>query len=365
MQEPPRGITINGRFMAQPMTGAQRFATETVMAIDRLLDTPQYESLRGRVKLLTPLGVTRSLPLNNIAMVRKGRLSGYAWDQLQLPFFTTGQMLLSLAPMGPLIFGRQYVVVYDATFKAVPQGLSWKVKAVYDAIVPSLARRASGVAAISQFTRSEMQKWFGIEPARVALCYCGSDHVDRVASDAAVLDRNNLRGQRYMLVVGLGGKNKNLDMLLWAFAAAKQEGLLLCIAGKRNPRIHGDVVAGKGNAVRLLGGVSDGELKALYENATALIYPSTYEGFGLPPVEAMRCGCPVIASDQAAVVEVSGGSALHFPLAQPEQLTELIRRVATDDALRAEMSAKGRARAKEFEWERTARVLLDGCVAVP
>lgn len=361
----PRGITINGRFLAQPMTGAQRFATETVLAIDRLLDTPDYQALRGRVELLTPRTVARSLLLNNIAIVRKGRLSGYAWEQLQLPLFTARRVLLGLAPLGPLLFNRQYVVVYDATFKAVPQGLSWKVRAVYDAIVPNLARRASGVAAISDFTRREMRKWFGVDPARVALCYCGSDHVDRIQSDDAVLDRNDLRGRRYMLVVGLGGKNKNLDTLLAGFQAGAPEGLLLCIAGKRNPRIHGEVAASAGPMVRFLGAVTDSELKALYENATALIYPSTYEGFGLPPVEAMRCGCPVIASDQEAVVEVAAGAALHFPLAHPEQLSDLIRRVATDEALRQELAAKGRVRAAQFTWERTARVLLDGCLAIP
>ena len=110
--------------------------------------------------------------------------------------------------------------------------------------------------------------------------------------------------------------------------------------------------------IRALGRVSDGELRALYDGALCLLFPSRYEGFGLPPLEAMWCGCPVLAGPAGAVPEVCGDAALYFDGDQPGSLAALIGRLADDPALRARLATGGRARAAAFSWEMAARRLL-------
>jgi glycosyltransferase involved in cell wall biosynthesis len=116
--------------------------------------------------------------------------------------------------------------------------------------------------------------------------------------------------------------------------------------------------------VKNVGQVNDAELRALYEHALALVFPSRYEGFGLPPIEAMMCGCPVIISDQPALVEVGSDAALRCGMDDVTGLAQLMREVDGRPELRAKLSAAGRARAGQFTWTAAARRLLDHCIEV-
>ncbi|MDE1149989.1 MAG: glycosyltransferase family 1 protein [Azospirillaceae bacterium] len=373
-------IYINGRFLNQRQTGVQRFARQTVQAIDHLLDQPTHQSLRDHVVLLVPAGMEDVTPvLRNVRVQAGGRFrGGYAWEQLDLPRLATDGVLLNLCNLGPLAKRRQVVVVHDATPRVSPESFSLPFRLAYRVLVPLLGRVARGIVTISDFSRNEIAQWYGIPANRITLCSEGGDHILDVTADRGVLDRNGLAAQGgltnrpYFLAVGVGSANKNVDLVIQAFEKAALDGVRLVLTGKRDTRVHPaagvQAVAAASDSLCPVGHVSDGELRALYENALALVYPSRYEGFGLPPVEAMTCGCPVVISDQEALIEVAApketGAALVCGMDDADGLALLLRRLATEDLLRRQLSVRGRTRAGRFLWSHTAKNLLDRCLAV-
>jgi glycosyltransferase involved in cell wall biosynthesis len=136
------------------------------------------------------------------------------------------------------------------------------------------------------------------------------------------------------------------------------------LTGAKDPKVFGQIDQIQSDGVRMVGFISDNELRTLYENALALVFPSFYEGFGLPPLEAMTCGCPVIISEQPALLEVCGDVALHCRADDGAQITKHMQVLHDDPALRARLTMAGRRRAQQFTWESTARSLLDHCLAL-
>lgn len=356
-----RVIAINGRFLTQRVTGVQRFALEALKAIDGLLQTPEFAALRGRVELLVPPAYCGDPGLKAIRLVKCGRRGGYPWEQLELPGLARDKVLLGLSGLGPVLHRHQVLVVHDVTYLAVPQTFTPVLRAVYGFLVPLLVRQAARLVAVSEFTRGELQKYLGTDPARVTVCHESGEHMLAEPASSAALARNDMAGKDYFIAVGVGGANKNFPLLLAAIRQAKLDGALLALTGKRNPRVHVGTGIEDDEMVRYLGYVSEPELRGLYENALALVYPSSYEGFGLPPIEAMSCGCPAITSDQGALVEVAGNAGVHFPMHDPQSLARLLEKVRGDADLRADLAARGQARAAEFRWEKVARILLQSC----
>ena len=356
-------IAINGRFLTQKTLGVQRFAIETVQAIDALLDTDAYRALKGHIEIVTPRKA-RDFPLKNIRLRRAGFFSGYLWEQLELPLHTLGQLQLNLCMLGPLLTQRQLLVVHDATVAALPKNFSWRFRAAYGFLLPLLCRRAGRVVTVSEFSRREIGKWYGADTAAMPVCYEGGDHIGRVTPDASVLDRFGLAGKKFFLGVGVGSSNKNIDLVLAAFRKARLDDCLLVLTGKRDTAVHGALTEVHSQNVRNVGHVSDAELRALYEHALALVFPSRYEGFGLPAAEAMHIGCPAIVSDQPALVEVCGDASLRVGVDDDDALAWHMRALASDSGLRARVAAAGRERAKSFTWAATARILLDQCLAL-
>ncbi len=356
-------IAINGRFLTQKILGVQRFAIETIEAIDALLDTADYRALKGRIEIIAPKSA-RDFPLKNIPLRRSGLSSGYLWEQLELPRLAGERLLLNLCMLGPLLTKHQLVVVHDATVRALPQNFSWRFRAAYRVLIPLLCRRADRVVTVSEFSRQEIGKWYGADTGNMPICYEGGDHIAKVNSDESVLDRVGLRGKKYFLGVGVGSSNKNIELVLAAFQKAPLGDAILVLTGKRDAAVHGALAEIHSQNVRNVGYVSDAELRALYEHALALVFPSRYEGFGLPALEAMTLGCPALISDQPALKEVCGDAALHCGVDDVDTLARHLHALATDAYLRAGLAAAGRERASRFTWARTARELLDQCLAL-
>lgn len=355
-------IYINGRFLTQRQTGVQRFALEVVRTIDQLMkDAPS----RDHVVLVTPRNVIVPEGLSNLHHLAAGRFSGgYAWEQLDLPRLSLDGVLLNLGGLAPVVKRRQVVVMHDASPKAVPQAFSRQFRAAYSILVPAIARRAAQLATVSEFSRNEIARWYRVPASRFSVCHEGSEHILAHPADSSVLARNKLGPKRFLLAVGMGAANKNLPLILKAFASAGLGDVALALTGKRSSRVHGsgvpeDLPAG----VTHCGYVSDAELRALYEAALALVYPSSYEGFGLPVVEAMACGCPVVVSDQAALSEVADDAALMVPRVDPDALAAAMRQVTGNAALREDLARRGQARAARFTWRGTTERLLELCRA--
>jgi glycosyltransferase involved in cell wall biosynthesis len=354
----PRFI-INGRFLTQPMTGVQRFATQVTTAIDSLIDSGEYAALDGQIEILAPPGA-RDLPLKHIPVRRCGLGGGYIWEQGELPLFARGGFILNFCGLGPVITRNQLVVVHDATVRARPENFTPLFCAAYGFLVPRLCRRSYCTATVSEFSRREIGKWFGVDVSDMRVCYVGADHISRVAPDNSVIDRLGLSGRKFFLGVGVGN-NKNATTVISAMRKAAFPDTLLVLTGSRRSKVNGPEQDIDFDNVRGAGYVSDRELRALYEHALALVSPSHYEGFGLPPVEAMLLGCPAIISETPAMLEICGDAALHCGAEDVDGLAKLMHIVHDDSKWREALIDAGRKQAARYTWFSVARVLLELC----
>ena len=350
-------LALNGRFLTQGLTGVQRFASELTSAMDNLAAAARWPATR----VLTPPAASGSgATFGHLETRCVGRTSGQCWEQFELPWHARGRFLLNLGNTAPLLVGRrQAVVIYDASVFDTPESYSPQFRAWYRTLHASLARTEATLITISQFSRGRIAARLGLEPKRVSVIPAGCEHILRAAADTRALSRHGLKPGGYALVVGTPAAHKNLDALADAAALLANRGLTLAVAGAVNPSVFRAPGETLGASAIALGRVSDAELRALYEGALCLVFPSRYEGFGLPPLEAMVCGCPVITTRSAAVPEVCGDAALYFDPAEPGSLTQAIRRLLDEAGLRAELSRRGLARAGQYSWRRSAEALLE------
>ena len=261
------------------------------------------------------------------------------------------------------------VTFHDPTFFTNPE-LHERAKVTYFTRMARMGvSRAARVITVSEYARGAAIEQGGARPDRVNVVPLGVDH-DRYApnGDAAVDDRlrGRLRVERpFLLWVGTIEPRKDLPTLVSAFSSLVHEGApqSLVLAGQRGwgsselERAIEDT--GMGKRIRLLGYVSEAEKIALYRGADALVYPSIAEGFGLPVLEAMACGCPVITTTGSAPEEIGGDAVELVPPRDPGELRATLERVLGDPDRRGWLRGAGLDRAKQYSWERTAVQTLD------
>ena len=348
-----RTIYLNGRFIGWQLTGVGRAARELTTRILRLLD----EDARFTGAVLAP-GNAPASALASVVPRLQSLAGGVLWEQLVLPLRSRDGYLVSFSNTAPLALRRQLVVVHDASVFAVAGNYSFSFRAWYQLALNILLRRAATVVTDSAFSRAELARYCGVAPERITVIHCGSDHLDGVAAEPAVLARAGLERHGFVLAVGTPSRAKNLEVLIEAMARHVRGNLRLALAGKLEPRVFRANRLELPPWVTMLGAVSDGELKALYENALCFAFPSRYEGFGLPPLEAMRCGCPVVASNAASLPEICGDAALYADPDDADALGRHITAYADSSALRDAYRARGTAQAAPFTWDASARAYL-------
>lgn len=346
-----RPVFINGRFYAQPLSGVQRFATEITAALG--------DAWPGDVAPPTLLLPADSPDRPHPFPVRRvGRRAGSAWEQLDLPRHARGGLLVSLGNVAPLLSRRQIVVIHDAAVHAQPAAYSRAFRLWYRLLQPGLVRTGATVATVSMFSRQELASRLGVPQAGVAVLSEGCEHILRTDPDPGTLARHDLAYGRYVLVVGNLSAHKNLAALGATARALAARGLVLVVTGG----FDRSVFAARGSLpepARYVGRVSDAELRALYAGALCFLFPSRYEGFGLPAVEAMACGCPVVLSDIPALREVGGDAACYCDPASPDGIADAVCSLADDRALARRLAESGRARAADFTWPAAAGRLRD------
>ncbi|MDN3568346.1 glycosyltransferase family 4 protein [Paeniroseomonas aquatica] len=268
-------------------------------------------------------------------------------------------MLVNLGNTAPLAPGRpQAVVIHDAGAFDTPESYSAAFRAWYRSLHWALPRAGARLLTVSEFSRQRIAANIGIAPERIGVVHEGGEHILREAADATVLARHGLVPGRFALVVGTKAAHKGLGGLVETQVMLASRGLTLAVAGATDGAVFRQGGDPAGQAVVPLGRVSDAELRALYEAALCLIFPSRYEGFGLPPLEAMTCGCPVVAAEAAAVPEVCGDAALWFDNDGPRRLPDALARLLEEAGLAATLTARGLARARDFSWRGAAERLV-------
>lgn len=353
----PAPVAINGKFTSQRLTGVQRVAHEFTSALARLLPGERNPTLvvpRDHASDALPPAVARRVV---------PRLRGALWEQLALPFATRGQTLVSLCNVGPLFKRNQVVMIHDVAVFDFPQGYSLTFRLWYRFAFWMLKRRARHILTVSRFSKERIVARLGVAPTDVSTIVSGVDHFGRVESDPSVLERLGLAYDGYVLIVGSIAPGKNLARTLDAIARLERThpALKFVIAGGSNVKIFGASQLGENASARNVtwaGYVSDGELKALYEHAGCFVFPSLYEGFGLPPLEAMYCGCPVIVSRAASLPEACGDAALYCDAHDAIDIAATIAQLMGNAELRREMREKGRRHASRYQWDVAAKQLI-------
>ena len=274
--------------------------------------------------------------------------AGHAWEQLVLPALARGApLLLGPANLAPLAFPRNVVVVHDVAALREPRWYSRLYVAWQRALLPALARRAVHLVTVSQFSRNELIDLLDADPEKISVIPGGVDERFRPGADpeparaALALDRP------YVLTVASRTARKNLPALEETARRLAAEGIELVAAGGDRPQFR-EEGAGAPGAVRFVGHVPDEHLPGLYAGARAFVLPSLYEGFGLPALEAMAAGTPVVVSDRGGLPEVVGDRATLVDPERPEQIAEAVLAALDEER------GRGVERAAGFSWERTA-----------
>ncbi|GAJ30540.1 glycosyltransferase family 4 protein [Acidomonas methanolica] len=353
-------VFLNGRFLVQSLSGVQRFATE----MTRALAVRWPDRLPRPVLLMPGKGEIDAAGSGGLEMRRVGRLGGPPWEQFELPRAAAGGLLVNFgntAPLLPLVSGRrQIVVIHDAGVFSTPHSYSRPFRIYYKLLHRALTLGRTRIVTVSHFARGDIARHLRIAPERIGLVTEGADHATRVAADEGALRRHGLARGGYVLAVGNNAPHKDFPALGDLAATLAGQGRKLVISGGVDRRVFSN--AGQGGEAGLataiyVGRVSDGELRGLYENAACFVFPSIYEGFGLPPVEAMACGCPVVARDIPVLREICGEAALYG--ATPAQLTARVLEILDDPARAAALREAGRRQAALYRWERAADQFLD------
>jgi glycosyltransferase involved in cell wall biosynthesis len=272
--------------------------------------------------------------------------AGHAWEQAVLPLRARGsQFILCPANLAPLAGGRNVVVIHDLAPLRHPEWYGSAYVAWQRSLLPAIARRAARLIAVSEFGRRELVELLGAEPGRVDVIRGGVD--ERFTPNAG----RPLGSHRpYVLAVGTRIARKNLGALSDTATMLERRGIDLVSAGSGRGYMRGE----DSPPVRALGYVPDDAMPGMYANAEAVVMPSVYEGFGLPCIEAMACGTPVVASDRTALPETCGDAAVLVDPDDRAAFSAALERVLDDEALRSRLREAGLARARSLTWDRTA-----------
>ena len=330
-------VCVNTRILSSHLTGVQRYALEI---LSRLVD---------RVDRVSP-----AVPMAGIR--------GHVWEQVVLPLRLQGRVLFSPSNTGPIAIRRQVVSLHDVVALDHPEWLNPRFSAWYRFLTPRLASRVAHVITISDFSKQRLLAHARVSEDRISVIHNGVDARFRPMDETELsvsLGRLSLPSRRYVLCVGSLEPRKNLSRLLLAWSRVINEipeDVWLVVAGKRGTERVFARSAGLASVpprVHFTGHVADDVLPGLYAGALVFAYPSLYEGFGLPPLEAMASGVPVLTGNRASLPEVVGDAGVMVDPYDVDALGDGLKRLVEDGVMRDGLRIAGLARAKKFSWEGT------------
>ncbi|MBL4866098.1 MAG: glycosyltransferase family 4 protein [Pseudomonadales bacterium] len=330
-------IVINGRFKNQRMTGVQRYALEV---------TSRFE---GRYDCLTPT-------------LHKSTVFQHIWEQTVLPFHVKKKrgVLFSPSNIGPLVLDRQVVTIHDVAVLEHPEWFSKKFYNYYKFMLPILAHRSLHIITVSEYSKAKISKILGIDSRKIEVVPNGVSEEFSVQGLDLVKAVKHKYGviKEYIFVLSSIEPRKNIVTALesWQKVRFKYKSVEIVVAGERNS-VFGEVSIKPSllEGVRFVGYVDDEDLPALMSGAIFFLYPSLYEGFGLPLLESMACGTPVLSSNTTSIPEVVGECGVLVDPMDVNQISNAIEYLLCDSIARERLRVCGEARAKEFSWDLTAK----------
>lgn len=347
--------SINGRFLKQNVTGVQRYATQLTRSLEKTFaDHNDSDSLEVVAPSQTPCPTFTRLPFRET-----GRRQGQLWEQYSLPRSTSGG-ILSLCNTGPIVSRKHIVCIHDTNVVLYPQSYSRAFRNYYRMILPVLGRTASAVLTVSK-TSADMLMTHGIvKSKKIEVIPNGHQHVFDWDASKSTLLKDHPPRQPFVFVIGSRAPHKNLALIYKIAPALEKMGLDIYISGASASIFSSSSMSGSGKAqqasnVQHVGYVSDDDLADLYSTAKCLLFPSFVEGFGLPLVEAMAMGCPIVSSNTSCMPEICGPHAVLVPPDSPQQWVAGIKTLLD----RNEKTPQNELikHLESFSWKRSAETL--------
>jgi glycosyltransferase involved in cell wall biosynthesis len=341
-------IFVNARFLTQPISGVQRYAIEISL---------QLKKIGVDVRFISPKNIIHKGLAEELGVQIVGTLTGHLWEQIELPLYLKKQgspLLLNLCNTAPIFYSNKVVTIHDVAFERFPKSFSWQFRYAYQLAIPKIVNSSKRLLTDSQFSRDEISELYKLDKNKIEIVHCAASGVFRIG-DVQL-------SEKYILAVSSLNYQKNFHALIQAFNLLKDTDAKLYLVGAINKNFadHKLIKDIESNPnIQFLGRVEDDELVKLYSNAQCFVYPSLYEGFGIPPLEAQACGCPVIASNAASLPEVCGDSVVYCDPYRVDDIADKIKRVLSDEALQNELRAKGFDNIKRFSWEKSAQQIIN------
>jgi glycosyltransferase involved in cell wall biosynthesis len=334
------------------MTGVERYAYNICKAM---------ASLRQPFTVVCPKApIHQDYDVSDLTIVHYGIGNSHFWEQCVLPFFFIGKkdyLVLSFTGLGSILIRHKVMTVHDLSFLKNPSWYSQAYYWYYRFMTPWAVKTSRHILTVSEFSKSEILRFYPfLKPDRISVLY---NAIDRQLFKPQTSDINHPTSDPFVLCVSSIDPRKNFARLIEACQGLT--GANLYIVGKYN-RVFSqqmDLDTSSDN-IRFLGRVSDEELVRLYNQAVCFVFPSLYEGFGLPPLEAMACGCPVLVSDIPVEHEVCGDAAQYFNPLEPNDILHTITQYLNEaDVIKEKMRQKGFENIMRFSWEKSAQVLMN------
>jgi len=270
----------------------------------------------------------------------------------------------------PGVKGRKVTVFHDMGYKVFPETIRKRTMMMLNANMDTACKRADKIITVSEFTKQETAKYLGVDPDRMVVMHLGVNrdvfHPNHLEEQVAAVREKYGIPREYLLYLGTLEPRKNIERIIAAYGAVKHTNSdvpKLVLAGRKGWMY--DSIFEQVKRLRLeeevifTGYIDRDEPPLLLKGAMAFLFPSLYEGFGIPPLEAMACGTPVISSNVSSIPEVVGDAGILVDPYSDEAIADGIRRVLDDRELRVQMSEAGLKRANGFTWEKGAKILLD------
>ena len=335
-------ISVNTRILAQPLTGVQRYTGEMV------------QRMGSAVQPIAPKRDLMGVP-------------AHLWEQAVLPLRAGRKLLWSPSATGPVCKRNQIVTIHDMAAMDHPEWFTPLYSRMYRVLVPMLARRVKHIIAVSSFTRDRIVARTGVTREKITVIPNGYDSkfypqtprvVERTVAEL------QLPSKRYLLSLCTMEPRKNLARLLEAWrqlALEVDDSVYLVLAGGsgQDSVFRETELTVAAPRVHLTGYVNDRLLPGLYTGAMAFIYPSLYEGFGLPPLEAMACGTPVVVSNTSAIPELVGSAGIRINPLDAKSIRDGLQQILTQPDLRHQLAKAGLERSGRYSWDESARLTME------
>ena len=343
-------IYISSRFLTQPITGVQRYGIELSKVIKKL-------NKNFDIDFITSKNVIHEDIAKDLEVQEVGNLKGQLWDQISLLNFLkkrNNPLVINFSNTLPVFYKNKIVTIHDII--NLKYDVNWKYKKYYELIWPIMLKNSKHIITVSEFSKKEISNYFNIEPEKISVIYNG------VNKNFKPMKKK--QSKKYILALSSIAKHKNFERLVQAFLQIDTD-IKLYIVGGINQKIFGKDSVKILNKIQqsknivFLGRVNDKRLVELYSNALFFVYPSLYEGFGIPPLEAQACGCPVLLSDISVFKEIYGNSVHYCNPLDIEDIRRQIEFLLNNQKLLEQLKNRSLENAKKYTWEKSAEKFLN------